>query len=98
MATRLGMRHLLSLPTLLGCFLLASCQQRTAGLPAAAESRTQVTSAAAPVDQQASPQVRKLVKTVEFDLRVSNTTTSAEELQRLASDLGGYVAEMATQR
>ncbi|HKQ97415.1 MAG TPA: DUF4349 domain-containing protein [Candidatus Polarisedimenticolia bacterium] len=39
-----------------------------------------------------------LVKTAELDLRVPDTTKSAEALQNLSTELGGYVAEMDAQR
>jgi len=48
--------------------------------------------------EPALPQIRKLVKTVELDLRVPDTKTSAEDLQHLAAEFGGYVAEMSGQR
>ena len=85
--------------SVLVCGVLVGCERhRDVGVSPAAESSARAASAPAPLRQPASPQVRKLVKTVDLDLRVADTTASAETLQALASELGGYVGEMDAQR
>src|SRR5437899_2079377 len=86
------MRKQSCLPTLLCVFLFACGQHRDVGSARGPESRAEV------APEPALPQIRKLVKTVELDLRVPDTKTSAEDLQHLAAEFGGYVAEMSGQR
>lgn len=45
-----------------------------------------------------APATRKLIKTVHFELRVDDTRVAAEELQRLATGLGGFVGSLSADR
>jgi DNA repair exonuclease SbcCD ATPase subunit len=56
----------------------------------------------AEADSAAEPEVqagpRKIIRTVDLDLTVSNTEESAQEVQSLAEEVGGYVSSFDAQR
>jgi len=57
--------------------------------------------AGADAAQQSAPSAvaaRKLIKTVDIQMLVADTTRAAREAERLAASLGGYVANMTAQR
>lgn len=78
------------------CGVLIGCGQHRDAPRALRESRA--AAAPAPARAEADAVTRQLVKTVELDLRVPDTTKSSAELQSLATGLGGYVGELAAQR
>jgi hypothetical protein len=106
------MRNALALTLLASCSMLAivSCkksaemaasepasgdvQLRAAGAPATAgEEKEQAGSAPHLADAG-----RKLVKTVDLELRVSDTTAVADRLKAIATATGGYVSAMSADR
>jgi hypothetical protein len=54
--------------------------------------------AAKPAGPRVTDQARKLVKTVDIELRVADTTKSAEKVRQLAGQLGGFVSGLSAQR
>ena len=80
------------------CAVLSGCDRDAHVGPAALREAKAPGAAPAPAATRERAEIRKLVKTVELDLRVPDTTASAGALQTLTTGLGGYVGEMNAQR
>ncbi len=84
---------------LLGVLLLATCSSReqafVAEEPAAAQAP-----AAAPEGEEPTRALdnRKLIRTIDLDLRVDDTEAAAGQIQALAKEVSGYVASVNAHR
>jgi len=108
------MRHSrASLAAILGALALSgACAKRAMEAPATeaaadsqglAYSRSEPAApAAGAAGQPEAPRLvdagRKLVKTVDLEMRVADTTASADRLRALATSMGGYVSAMSADR
>jgi hypothetical protein len=61
-------------------------------------SDAKVETASEAASGEAGAVARKLIKTVDLDVQVSDTTEASEELRSLASEMGGYVSAMTAYR
>ena len=75
----------------------AMSEEARAGAPAnpAAVTLTQAKTPATPPRPDAG---RKLVKTVDLEMRVADTTATAERLRELVGGMGGYVSALSSER
>ena len=103
------MRHRLALLALSSLLLAGGCRKSVEAEPAAsADAAAELKAAGEPARsgaanlEQQPPQVpdagRKLVKTVDLQMRVKDTTGTAESLRSLADGMGGYVSGMSAER